>query len=76
MKAFNLRDKCMNSRHNIVKKASVPEFPNTPEDENRKISVESREHGMAEPIIQKGRDRYKMGRRIPKSSCKVGKDTN
>ena len=31
---------------------------------------------MTKPIIQKGRDRYKMRRRKPISSCKEGKDTN
>ena len=31
---------------------------------------------MAEPIFQKGRDRYKMRRGKPKSRSKVGKDTN
>lgn len=31
---------------------------------------------MAEPIFQKGGDRYKMRCGEPKSSSKVGKDTN
>ena len=65
----------MKSRLSIIKKAYVPEFPNTLEDENRKISIVCRECSKAEPIDQIRRDRFKMGGRIPKTSSEVRMDT-
>ena len=71
---INLFKKSMDSGQFIVKNASVSEFPDTPIEENRKISEMSINRVTAEPIFQIGGDRVKMRRRYPITIFKEGKD--
>ena len=65
----------MDSGQFIVKNASVFVFPDTPIEENRKISEMSVNRNVVEPMFQTGRDRVKLRRRKPITIFKEGKDS-
>ena len=72
---FNHLTKIMDRGQFIVKNASIPMFPDTPEKENRKIYEMRANRYTAEPMFQIGRDRTMMGRRKPITIFKEGKDS-
>ena len=71
---INLFKRSKDSGQFIVKNASVFVFPDTPIEENRKISEMSINQNTVEPMFQIGGDRVKMRRRYPITIFKEGKD--